>query len=102
MLILNPGSVTAGGNIFCAISFNVHDSSVAFALDEKVVLVLEAERIFKVKKKVCSKSEMEYLISYGLSYLEMKLEDAGMKIIPQRIAVLLALMDNRNHPSAND
>ena len=46
--------------LFCALSFNVHDSSVSFALDENVVLVLEAERIFKVKKKACSKSEMEY------------------------------------------
>ncbi|MFW5871569.1 MAG: carbamoyltransferase C-terminal domain-containing protein [bacterium] len=61
--------------VFCAISFNVHDSSVSFAIDEKVVLVLEAERFFRVKKKVCSKKEMEELIKYGLSNLKIELED---------------------------
>ena len=63
--------------VFCAISFNVHDSSVSFAIDEDVVLVLEAERIFRVKKKVCSKIEMEQLIKYGLSYLKIELKDVG-------------------------
>ena len=61
--------------VFCAISFNVHDSSVSFAINETVVLVLEAERIFRVKKKVCSKIEMDYLIRYGLSYLKIQLDD---------------------------
>jgi carbamoyltransferase len=61
--------------VFCAISFNVHDSSVSFAIDEKVVLVLEAERIFREKKKVCSENEMEHLIKYGLTYLQMQLDD---------------------------
>lgn len=68
-------NVTDKPKVFCAISFNVHDSSVSFAIDEKVVLVLEAERVFRVKKKVCSKSEMEQLIKYGLSYLKIELED---------------------------
>lgn len=68
-------NVTDKPKVFCAISFNVHDSSVSFAIDEKVVLVLEAERFFRVKKKVCSKKEMEELIKYGLSYLKIELED---------------------------
>jgi len=31
-----------------------------------------------------------------------KLKEAGLKITPQRIAVLQALVDNRHHPSAED
>ncbi len=31
-----------------------------------------------------------------------KLKEAGLKITPQRIAVLQALVDNRQHPSAED
>jgi Fur family peroxide stress response transcriptional regulator len=31
-----------------------------------------------------------------------KLKEAGLKITPQRIAVLQALVDNRHHPSADD
>ena len=34
--------------------------------------------------------------------IKMKLKEAGMKITPQRIAVLQALMDNRHHPTADD
>lgn len=61
--------------VFCAISFNVHDSSVSFAVEEEIVLVLEAERVFRVKKKVCNRNEMGDLIKYGLSYLQIQLED---------------------------
>lgn len=43
----------ANSKLLCAFSFNLHDSSVSFSLGNKVVLVLEAERIFKVKKKKC-------------------------------------------------
>lgn len=66
---------TDKSKVLCAISFNVHDSSISFAIDEKVVLVLEAERVFRIKKKVCSKTEMDDLIKYGLSYLKIQLED---------------------------
>lgn len=62
--------------LFCAIAYNVHDSSVSFAINNRVVLVLEAERIFRVKKKgFNNKKEMEYLIQYGLSYLKKGVED---------------------------
>ncbi|KND47690.1 MAG: carbamoyltransferase [Parcubacteria bacterium C7867-006] len=60
---------------FCAISYNVHDSSVSFAQNNKVVLVLEAERIFRVKRKRCDESEMDELIKHGLTYLGIKIED---------------------------
>lgn len=62
--------------LFCSIAYNVHDSSVAFAVDNEVVLVLEAERVFRVKKKSFdTKKEMEYLVQYGLSYLNKTVED---------------------------
>jgi carbamoyltransferase len=62
--------------LFCAIAYNVHDSSVSFAVGNQVVLVLEAERIFRIKKKgFNSKKEMEYLIQYGLSYLKKSVDD---------------------------
>lgn len=63
--------------LYCAFAYNVHDSSVSFAIDNKVVLVLEAERVFKQKRKKCSKEEMEYLIKYGLDYLGKKTEDVS-------------------------
>ncbi len=37
-----------------------------------------------------------------LALTKIKLKEAGMKITPQRIAVLQALMDNRHHPTADD
>ncbi len=37
-----------------------------------------------------------------LTLIKIKLKEAGMKITPQRIAVLQALMDNRHHPTADD
>lgn len=62
--------------LFCSIAFNVHNASVSFAVDNKAVLVLEAERIFRVKKKGFeSKKEMEYLVSCGLSYLNKEADD---------------------------
>jgi len=63
--------------LYCAFAYNVHDSSVSFAIDNKVVLVLEAERIFNQKRKRCGKEEMEYLIKYGLDYLGKKTEDVS-------------------------
>ncbi len=61
--------------IFCGIAYNVHDSSVSFAINNRVVLVLEAERVFRIKRKRCDKEEMEYLIRYGLSYLKKSVTD---------------------------
>lgn len=61
--------------LYCAFAFNIHDSSVSFAIENKVILVLEAERIFKQKKKRCDLVEMEYLITTGLKYLNKKPED---------------------------
>ena len=49
----------------CALAYNWHDSSAAFAIDNKIVLVLEAERVFRQKKMMCSVSQMKKLIEYG-------------------------------------
>lgn len=61
--------------LYCAFSYNVHDSSVAFSMNNNIVLVLEAERIFKKKRKWCDKNEMEFLIKYGLKYLNKDVDD---------------------------
>jgi len=61
--------------LLCSMAFNYHDSSVSFAIDNSIALVLEAERIFRKKKKVCDKEEMEYLIKYGLDLLKRQIED---------------------------
>ena len=63
--------------LYCACAYNVHDSSVSFAINNKVVLILEAERIFKQKKKRCDQREMEKLISIGLEYLGKKSKDVN-------------------------
>ena len=62
--------------LFCSIAYNVHDSSVSFAVDNRVILVLEAERIFRIKKKgFNNKKEMQYLVQYGLTYLKKRADD---------------------------
>jgi len=64
----------ANNELFCAIAFNGHDSSVSYAINDKIVLVLEAERIFRTKKKLCNPDEMERLVNYGLVYLNKDIE----------------------------
>ena len=44
---------------FLAFSYNVHDSSVSIADEERALCVLEAERYFGEKKKRCTQAEME-------------------------------------------
>jgi len=61
----------------CAFAYNIHDSSVSFAIGKKVILVLEAERIFRKKKKGCNQEEMQRLIHEGLKYLGKKAEDVS-------------------------
>jgi len=59
---------------FLAFSYNVHDSSVSIADEERVLLVLEAERYFGEKKKRCDRAEMETLIAEALRYLGIGIE----------------------------
>jgi carbamoyltransferase len=53
---------------FLAFSYNVHDSSVSIADEERVLLVLEAERYFGEKKKACNRAEMEQLVAAALEH----------------------------------
>lgn len=55
--------------LLCSMSFNYHDSSAAFAVNNTIILVIEAERVFRQKKKRCNQEEMEYLVQYGLTLL---------------------------------
>lgn len=62
-------------NLLCGIAFNYHDSSISFASDDEVLLVLEAERVFRRKKMGCNTKEMEELIQFGLGLLNKDIED---------------------------
>jgi carbamoyltransferase len=55
-------------------AYNVHDSSVSVADEERIQLVLEAERHFGEKKKRCNHAEMEELIAVALRYVGAKIE----------------------------
>lgn len=60
---------------FLAFSYNMHDSSVSVADEERVLLVLEAERYFGQKKKRCDRSEMETLIGVALRHCGISIGD---------------------------
>lgn len=53
----------------------MHDSSVSIADEKRVLLVLEAERLFGEKKKRCTKSEMETLIDVALKHCGIGIVD---------------------------
>ena len=48
--------------IIVSFSFNAHDSSVSISTENRVLLVMEAERYFRIKRKKCTAKEMEELI----------------------------------------
>jgi carbamoyltransferase len=60
---------------FLAFSYNMHDSSVSIADEERVLLVLEAERFFGEKKKRCDRMEMETLIGVALEHCGIGISD---------------------------
>jgi carbamoyltransferase len=60
---------------FLAFSYNIHDSSVSIADEERVLLVLEAERFFGEKKKGCNRAEMERLVSASLDFCGISMPD---------------------------
>jgi carbamoyltransferase len=60
---------------FLAFSYNVHDSSVSVADEQRVLLVLEAERVFGEKKKRCDHAEMEQLIAIALEHVGITIAD---------------------------
>jgi carbamoyltransferase len=60
---------------YLAFAYNLHDSSVSIADEERVLLVLEAERYYGVKKKGCDHAEMEALIAEALRYCGISIAD---------------------------
>jgi carbamoyltransferase len=60
---------------FLAFSYNMHDSSVSIADENRVLLVLEAERFFGEKKKRCDKREMDVLIGVALDHCGIAIQD---------------------------
>ena len=60
---------------FLAFSYNVHDSSVSIADEERVLVVLEAERYFGNKKKRTDRGEMETLIGEALRFAGIAIGD---------------------------
>ncbi len=60
---------------FLAFSYNMHDSSVSIADENRVLLVLEAERFYGEKKKRCDKREMETLIDVALRHCNISIKD---------------------------
>jgi carbamoyltransferase len=61
-----------------SIAFNYHDSSIALSKGNEVLMVLEAERIFRKKKLRCSPEEMNHLIETGLKEAGLRPEDITM------------------------
>ncbi|MBN2052353.1 carbamoyl transferase NodU family protein [Candidatus Woesearchaeota archaeon] len=55
-----------------SIYFGYHDSCVTFYSDKKILLHLEAERVFRKKHMRTSQNEMQNLISVGLKYLNLE------------------------------
>lgn len=66
------------GNLTCGIAFNFHDSSVSFAEGNRIILVLEGERIFRKKKMSCTAKEMETLIQKGLDIIRKTPDDVSL------------------------
>jgi len=70
---------------FLAFAYNVHDSSVSLADERRVLLVLEAERYFGVKKKRTSFDEMETLIGVALAHAGVGIDDVeGVSVTAYR------------------
>ena len=60
---------------YLAFAYNVHDSSVSIANEERVLLVLEAERYFGSKKMSCTPAQMEELVGEALGYCGIAIGD---------------------------
>lgn len=60
---------------FLAFSYNVHDSSVSIADEERALAVIEAERFYGEKKKRCTRAEMETLVRVALDFCGITASD---------------------------
>jgi carbamoyltransferase len=64
--VKGEGERRADAALLCTFAFNYHDSSVAVARGDEVLLVLEAERVFRTKKLCTSAAQMAQLIDMAL------------------------------------
>lgn len=61
--------------LFCSIAANAHDSSVALADEHEVLVVLEAERVHRRKRKWCDGTELERLVERALAGISRDPDD---------------------------
>ncbi|ULJ77368.1 hypothetical protein MF410_15080 [Rhizobium sp. C104] len=55
--------------------FGFHDSGVAFSSDAKILLCLQAERIFRKKHMRATSNQLEYLVAIGLKELNLSINE---------------------------
>jgi carbamoyltransferase len=61
--------------LIVAIAANAHDSSVAVADEERVLVVVEAERIYRRKRAWCNAPALEDLVAVALASLGRTIDD---------------------------
>ncbi len=61
--------------MFLSIYFGYHDSCITFSDKNRIVLHLEAERVFRKKHLRLTKEQMENLIKIGLNYLGSSIKE---------------------------
>ena len=70
--------------LILSISFCFHDSCITLANEEKVLIHLEAERIFREKhKKFKNTAEVDYLVDIGLKYIGKTIDDVTEVLVTE-------------------
>lgn len=70
--------------LILSISFCFHDSCITLANEEKVLVHLEAERIFREKhKKFLNTQEVDYLVDIGLKYIGKTIDDVTEVLVTE-------------------
>ncbi len=62
-------------NILLSLYFGYHDSCITFADKTKILLHLEAERVFRKKHLRLTRKQMEHLVNVGLDYLNISINN---------------------------
>ena len=78
-----------------SISPNAHDTSIAIADQDRVLIVVEAERPSRVKRKWCDEREVEHLVSIGLRHIGRQESDVSHWVGTAMMNVLLDPSDRR-------
>lgn len=70
--------------LILSISFCFHDSCITLADEEKVLIHLEAERVFREKhKRFQNLQEVDYLVNIGLDYIGKTIEDVDEVLVTE-------------------